>query len=40
MAGGWARDGAVEQQIEDSVRDAVTAARVSSLPFDNGNRPG
>jgi len=27
MAGGWARDGAVEQQIEDSVRDAVAAAR-------------
>ena len=27
MAGGWARDGAVEQQIEDSLRDAVAAAR-------------
>ena len=27
MAGGWARDGAVEQQIEDSVKDAVAAAR-------------
>jgi phage/conjugal plasmid C-4 type zinc finger TraR family protein len=27
MAGGWARDGAVEQQIEDSVRDAIAAAR-------------
>ena len=31
MAGGWARDGAVEQQIEDSVRDAVAGAR-SRLP--------
>ena len=27
MAGGWARDGAVEQQIDDSVKDAVAAAR-------------
>ena len=27
MAGGWARDGAVEEQIEDSVRDAVAGAR-------------
>ena len=31
MAGGWARDGAVEEQIEDSVRDAVAGAR-SRLP--------
>jgi len=23
MAGGWTRDGAVEQQIEDTVKDAV-----------------
>ncbi|MET0179840.1 MAG: DksA/TraR family C4-type zinc finger protein [Novosphingobium sp.] len=27
MAGGWVRDGAVEEQIEDSVRDAVAGAR-------------
>lgn len=27
MAGGWARDGAVEQQIEDSVKHAIAAAR-------------
>jgi phage/conjugal plasmid C-4 type zinc finger TraR family protein len=27
MAGGWARDGAVEQQIEDTVKDAVLRAR-------------
>ncbi|HET9427082.1 MAG TPA: DksA/TraR family C4-type zinc finger protein [Allosphingosinicella sp.] len=31
MAGGWARDGAVEQQIEDSVADAVQGAR-AALP--------
>ncbi|AKQ40963.1 hypothetical protein CP97_01200 [Aurantiacibacter atlanticus] len=27
MAGGWARDGAVQDQIDDSVNDAVAAAR-------------
>jgi phage/conjugal plasmid C-4 type zinc finger TraR family protein len=27
MAGGWARDGAVQDQIDDSVKDAVAAAR-------------
>ena len=27
MAGGWARDGAVQDQIEDTVKDAVEAAR-------------
>ena len=27
MAGGWARDGAVQDQIDDTVRDAVDAAR-------------
>lgn len=27
MAGGWTRDGAVQDQIDDSVSDAVTAAR-------------
>jgi RNA polymerase-binding transcription factor DksA len=27
MAGGWSRDGAVQDQIEDSVKDAVLAAR-------------
>ena len=31
MAGGWARDGAVEQQIEDSIADAVNGAR-AALP--------
>lgn len=28
MAGGWARDGAVQDQIDDSVKDAVTGARL------------
>ncbi|ANU06941.1 DksA/TraR family C4-type zinc finger protein [Paraurantiacibacter namhicola] len=27
MAGGWTRDGAVQDQIDDSVKDAVAAAR-------------
>jgi phage/conjugal plasmid C-4 type zinc finger TraR family protein len=27
MAGGWTRDGAVQEQIEDSVKDAIAAAR-------------
>lgn len=27
MAGGWARDGAVQDQIDDTVKDAVLAAR-------------
>ena len=27
MAGGWARDGAVQEQIEDTVKDAVLGAR-------------
>ena len=35
MAGGWARDGAVEQQIEDNVTDAVAAAR-ARLPAGEG----
>jgi phage/conjugal plasmid C-4 type zinc finger TraR family protein len=31
MAGGWARDGAVQDQIDDTVADAVLAAR-AGLP--------
>ncbi len=27
MAGGWTRDGAVQEQIDDTVKDAVLAAR-------------
>ena len=29
MAGGWTRDGAVQDQIDDRVMDAVLAARTS-----------
>ena len=28
MAGGWTRDGAVQDQIDDTVNDAVSAARM------------
>ena len=28
MAGGWTRDGAVQDQIDDTVKDAVKAARL------------
>lgn len=28
MAGGWTRDGAVQDQIDDTVKDAVLAARL------------
>ena len=28
MAGGWTRDGAVQEQIEDTVKDAIAAARL------------
>ena len=31
MAGGWTRDGAVQDQIDDTVKDAVAAAR-SRMP--------
>ena len=29
MAGGWTRDGAVQDQLDDTVADAVLAARAS-----------
>lgn len=29
MAGGWTRDGAVQDQIDDTVKDAVQAARAN-----------
>lgn len=35
MAGGWARDGAVQEQIDDTVRDAVLGAR-ARLPAGEG----
>jgi len=36
MAGGWARDGAVQEQIEDTVADAVKGAR-ARLPAGEGS---
>ena len=39
MAGGWTRDGAVQDQIDDTVRDAVIGAR-ARLPVGEGvSRP-
>jgi phage/conjugal plasmid C-4 type zinc finger TraR family protein len=35
MAGGWSRDGAVQDQIDDTVKDAVMAAR-ARLPAGEG----
>jgi phage/conjugal plasmid C-4 type zinc finger TraR family protein len=37
MAGGWTRDGAVQEQIAASVNDAVKLAR-SRLPGGDGSR--
>ena len=36
MAGGWTRDGAVQDQIEDTVKDAVALAR-NLLPSGEGS---
>ena len=35
MAGGWTRDGAVQEQIDDTVEDAVSMAR-ALLPSGEG----
>jgi phage/conjugal plasmid C-4 type zinc finger TraR family protein len=35
MAGGWTRDGAVQDQIDDTVKDAVQFAR-ARMPVGNG----
>jgi phage/conjugal plasmid C-4 type zinc finger TraR family protein len=35
MAGGWTRDGAVQDQIDDTVSDAVLAAR-ARMPSGEG----
>ncbi|MCF8483233.1 MAG: DksA/TraR family C4-type zinc finger protein [Rhodospirillum sp.] len=35
MAGGWTRDGAVQEQIDDSIADAVMSAR-ARLPSGPG----
>lgn len=37
MAGGWTRDGAVQDQIDDSVSDAVSAAR-ARMPTGESER--
>ena len=37
MAGGWARDGAVQDQIDDTVSDAVSAAR-ARMPVGDSAR--
>lgn len=37
MAGGWARDGAVQDQIDDTVKDAVLAARARLAAGASGN---
>lgn len=36
MAGGWSRDGAVQDQIDDTVNDAVSAAR-ARMPAGEGS---
>jgi len=36
MAGGWTRDGAIQDQIDDSTNDAVAAAR-ANLPTGEGS---
>ena len=36
MAGGWTRDGAIQDQIDDSTNDAVAAAR-AGLPTGEGS---
>jgi phage/conjugal plasmid C-4 type zinc finger TraR family protein len=36
MAGGWTRDGAVQDQIDDTVTDAVLAAR-AAMPAGEGS---
>ncbi len=38
MAGGWTRDGAVQDQIDDTVSDAVSAAR-SRMPKGESAHP-
>ncbi|MBC7987334.1 MAG: DksA/TraR family C4-type zinc finger protein [Sphingomonadaceae bacterium] len=35
MAGGWTRDGAVQDQIDDTVADAIKAAR-AQIPSGEG----
>ena len=37
MAGGWSRDGAVQDQIDDTVKDAVLAARARLAAGTSGD---
>ena len=39
MAGGWSRDGAVEEQIEASVAEAIEHARAGLAPGAAGPSP-
>ena len=39
MAGGWTRDGAVQDQIDDTVKDAVLAARDAGPLTREGGPP-
>jgi len=36
MAGGWSRDGAVQDQIDDTINDAIEAAR-ARMPAGEGS---
>ncbi|WP_324807373.1 DksA/TraR family C4-type zinc finger protein [Sphingomonas sp. LY29] len=37
MAGGWTRDGAVQDQIDDTITDAVLSARAALLAGDGSD---
>ena len=37
MAGGWTRDGAVQDQIDDTIKDAVEAARARMAAGDGAD---
>ncbi|MEO5973525.1 MAG: DksA/TraR family C4-type zinc finger protein [Sphingomicrobium sp.] len=37
MAGGWTRDGAVQDQIDDTVKDAVLRARAALAAGDSAD---
>ena len=40
MATGWAKDGAVQDQIDDPINDAVTRARDTTAAHSPYNRRG
>ena len=40
MATGWAKDGAVQDQIDDTIKDAVTRARANLRPQPPGTPQG